>query len=203
MVLYLLGVLIQVVASCISLATTFLCSASKVISRSFRCSSSPQKVPLGSPVPLQARLRRLAFATNFLRFLRGFNSVHRKLEISFLSPIDRKRASERMPAFWCRAFGADESAALKREGGLSSGPCRSGVRFGFGLPGRTASKQGRRSMWRQKHRHIERRPCFSFSAATCWRRDRVRSGVWSGFELLRHTELQVSSHQSRHFSMSV
>ena len=33
----------HVVASCISLATTLLCFASKVISRSFRCSSFPNR----------------------------------------------------------------------------------------------------------------------------------------------------------------
>ena len=42
----------------------------KVISRSLRCSSFPQKVTLGSPVRLQAPSRRLAVATNLLRVTR-------------------------------------------------------------------------------------------------------------------------------------
>jgi len=41
----------------------------KKIGRPFRCSSSPQKVTLGSAVRLQARSQRFALATNFLRFL--------------------------------------------------------------------------------------------------------------------------------------
>ncbi|MBO4794390.1 MAG: hypothetical protein J5556_07495, partial [Deltaproteobacteria bacterium] len=45
----------------------FLCFASKVASRSLRCSSFPQKVTLGSPARLQASSLRLAVADDFLR----------------------------------------------------------------------------------------------------------------------------------------
>ena len=45
----------------------------------------------------------------------------------------------------------------------------------------TTSKQGRKVMWRHKHRHIDRRPCFSFSVANplrwALRRDRFEFGL--------------------------
>ena len=45
----------------------------------------------------------------------------------------------------------------------------------------TTSKQGRKVMWRHKHRHIDRRPCFSFSVANPLRWALRRDGF--GFEL--------------------
>ena len=57
------------------------------------------------------------------------------------------------PLFWCRAFGADGSASLKRERGLPSPlalfPCRSEGRFGFELPRCTRKRASERmpSFW--------------------------------------------------------
>ena len=39
------------------------------------------------------------------------------------------------------------------------------TRVGSNPTTRTTSKQGRKVMWRHKHRHINRRPCFSLSVA--------------------------------------
>ena len=65
--------------------------------------------------------------------------------VSLGSDLDiGKRASERMPAFWCRACGAVLSASLKRERGLPSPlalfPCKLDTRFGFELPRCTMSE---------------------------------------------------------------
>ena len=48
----------------------------KAGARSHRCSSFPQKVPLGSPARLQARSQRLAIAANLLREQSG-RPMHR------------------------------------------------------------------------------------------------------------------------------
>ena len=57
----------RVGASSVSLAPAFFISFPKAGARSRRCSSFPQKVPLGSPARLQARSQRLAVAANLLR----------------------------------------------------------------------------------------------------------------------------------------
>ena len=94
---------------------------------------------------------------------------------------------ERIPTgfspFWWPACGWRRSASLKFLGGNTQSPpkpapCKTDLRFGFGLPRRTTSKQGREVMWRLKHRHIDRRPCFSFSVANPlrWALRRFRFG---------------------------
>ena len=64
------------------------------------------------------------------------------------SPVTRTRKGEirtGFPLFWCRAFGAEGSAALKRERGFPSplalSPCRPGSRFGFELPRCTTTSE--------------------------------------------------------------
>ena len=59
----------------------------------------------------------------------------------------------------------------------------------------TTSKQGRRSMWQHKHRHIDRRPCFSFSVANPLRWALRR--YWSGFGLPRCTTSEFAPHGSK------
>ena len=74
--------------------TSSTCSdyfALQKISRPFRCSSSPQKVTLGSAVRLQAHSQRFALATNFLRLLCVFSMFvewERKTE-SFRPPFSK------------------------------------------------------------------------------------------------------------------
>lgn len=61
-------------ASFVSLAPFF----TKIRARSRRCSSFPQKVTLAAAVRLQARIRHLRGATNFLRDARGFKTSLKK-----------------------------------------------------------------------------------------------------------------------------
>ena len=88
--------------------------------------------------------------------------------------------------FWWPAYGGQRSASLEFgerviPSPLALTPCRFETWFGFGLPRCTTSKQDRRVMWRHKHRHIDRRPCFSFSVANPLRwallRDRFGYGL--------------------------
>ena len=88
--------------------------------------------------------------------------------------------------FWWSAYGGQRSASLEFgerviPSPLALTPCRFETWFGFGLPRCTTSKQGRRVMWRHKPRHIDRRPCFSFSVANPLRwallRDRFGYGL--------------------------
>ena len=70
------------------------------------------------------------------------------------------------PLFWCRAFGAGLSAALKRERGFPSplalSPCRLGSWFGFGFPRCATSKQHHEVTSRRRRRPVDRWCCFSF-----------------------------------------